>query len=70
MLKDEYQALIQKKFRNALTAEDAARLQSVREEINAIDRQRPRPDTWDVQHQKLQEELAQIRAEAEALPKA
>jgi len=69
-LMDEYRALIQKKFQRALTAEDATRLQIVREEINAIDRHRPRPDTWDVQHQKLQEELAQIRAEAEALPKS
>jgi hypothetical protein len=69
-LMDEYQALIERKFRRAHTPEDVARLQAVREEINAVDRQRSRPDTWDMQHQRIQEELAQIRAEAEALHKA
>lgn len=63
----EYRILIAKKYRRTLTAEEAVRLQAIRDEINAIDRTRSQPDTWDIQHRKLQLELAQIRAEAEAL---
>lgn len=66
----EYKALIVKKPRLKLTPKDTARLQAVREEINAHDSLRSRPDLWDKKHQILREELAQIRAEAEALTKA
>lgn len=69
VLMDEYQELIEKKFRRALTSEESDRLVAVREEINSIDRQRLRPNTWDLQCLKLRKELAQLRAEAEALPK-
>lgn len=64
----EYHALVDKKMRRTITELEAARLQEIREKIDEIDRQRPRPDIWDIQHQKLRDELAQLRAEIEALP--
>ena len=60
--------MVDKELSNTLTAAEAARFQEIRDEIDEIDRQRPRPDIWDIQHQKLRDELAQLRAEIEALP--
>ena len=66
----EYDALTDKKLRRTITPSERTRLQEVRDEIAAIDEQRLRPDTWDVQAQKLRQELAQLRAEVDALPDA
>jgi hypothetical protein len=62
----EYNTLIHKKFARTLTAEEAQRLQAVRDEMGAIDRNAP--DIRALQAQKLGEELAHIRAELDALP--
>jgi hypothetical protein len=67
---DEYRTLVKMELNGSLTPNEASRIQSVREQINAIDRQRPRPDAWDIQRAKLQEELAQLRAEIDELPEA
>jgi len=67
-LEAEYNALLHKKFARTLTAEEALRLQAVRDEMSAIDRNYP--DIRALQAQKLSEELAQIRAELDALPDA
>jgi hypothetical protein len=64
----EYNTLLQKKFARTLTAEEALRLQAVRDEMSAIDRNAP--DMQALQAQKLREELAHIRAELDALPDA
>ncbi len=69
-LMQEYHALTDEKLRRTLTAAEAVRLQEIRNEIADIDRQRPKPDTWDIQAQKLRAELAQLRAEVDALPDA
>lgn len=66
----EYRTLVKKKLDRTLTREEADRFQAIQEQIVALDNQRPRPDTWDSQAQILREELAQIRAEVEALPDA
>jgi hypothetical protein len=67
-LEAEYNALIQKKFARTLTEEEALRLQAVRDEMSAIDRNSP--DMRELQAQKLRQELAQIRTELDALPDA
>src|SRR5579871_1817422 len=68
ILEAEYNALIQKKLARMLTSEEALRLEAVRDEISAIDRNHP--DIRAIQAQTLSAELAQIRAELEALPLA
>lgn len=68
--KIEYKMLVDKKFQTSLTREETDRLEDLRAEIDAIESQRSRPDNWDIQHQKLREELEQILAEAESLPKS
>ena len=67
-LEAEYNALLHKKFARTLTEEEALRLQVVRDEMSAIDRDYP--DIGTLQAQKLSEELAQIRTELDALPDA
>jgi len=62
----EYNALLQKKFARTLTEEEALRLQAVRDEMSAIDRNSP--DIRALQAQKLREELTHIRAELDTLP--
>ncbi|HLK56966.1 MAG TPA: hypothetical protein VKU00_10395 [Chthonomonadaceae bacterium] len=69
-LLQEYHALTDKKFKSTLTVAEAERLQAIRNEIAELDKQRPRPDTWDRQAEQLRQELAQLRAEIEALPDA
>src|SRR5689334_21901434 len=64
-LEAAYNTLIQKKLDRTLTAEESLRLQTVREEISAIDQ--GYPDIRAMQAKKLSEELAQIRAELESL---
>jgi hypothetical protein len=66
----EYHALVDKKLHRTITSVERTRLQEVRNQIAAIDGQRPIPDIWDIQAQKLRQELAEIRAEVEALPDA
>ena len=65
-LEAEYNALLHKKFARTLTEAEALRLQAVRDEMAAIDRNFP--DMRALQAQKLREELAQLRAELDALP--
>lgn len=67
-LNAEYNALIDKKLARTLTVAEAARLEEVRAEIAAIDKQTP--DIREIQMAKLRAELAKIRAEIEALPDA
>jgi hypothetical protein len=62
----EYNALLQKKFARTLTEEEAQRLQAVRDEISAIDRNSL--DMRTLQAQKLREKLAHIRTELDTLP--
>jgi hypothetical protein len=69
-LRDEYKALIQQKLRRLLTEEGAARLDAVRDEINRLDRQ---TETWSAAengYHAVEQELAQVRRELEALPDA
>ena len=66
----EYRALGGRELNGLLTPDENARFGDVRARINAIDRNRPHPDTWDMQRVRLREELNQIRAEVEALPDA
>ena len=66
----EYHALTDKKLDRIITPAGSIRLQEIRCAIAETDAQQPRPDTWDIQAQKLREELAQIRAEVEVLPDA
>ncbi len=66
----EYDALTDKKLRRTITPHERIHLQEVRNQIAAIDEQRPKPDNWDIQSQKLRQELAQLRAEVDALPDA
>jgi len=70
VLLEEYRSLVKKELNGTMTLDEAVRYAAVREQINAIDCQRSRPDTWDIQRAKLREELAQIRSEVEALPDA
>ncbi len=65
-LEAAYDTLIQKKLAGTLTSEETLRLQAAREEISAIDQ--TYPDIRAQQAHKLSEELAQIRAELQALP--
>jgi hypothetical protein len=65
-LEAEYNALLHKKFARTLTEAEALRLQAVRDEMAAIDRNSP--DIRALQAQKLREELAQLHAELDALP--
>lgn len=69
-LMQEYDALTDKKLRRTITPHERIHLQEVRNQIAAIDEQRPKPDNWDIQSQKLRQELAQLRAEVDALPDA
>ncbi len=66
----EYDVLVDKKLRRTITLKELTRLQELRYQINAIDRQRPGQDVWDIQAQKLRDEIAQLRSEVEALPDA
>lgn len=69
-LRTEYQDLIVKKLHRTLTQEDAIRLDRVRYEINQLDRQSA---SWTIQKEQaafIDQELAEIRAELEALPDA
>ena len=69
-LMGEYNTLIDKKLRRTITTAERKRLQEVRNQIAAIDAERHRPDIWEVQSQKLRQELAELRAEVESLPDA
>ena len=64
----EYHALTDKKLNRTIIPAESIRLQEIRCAIAEINSRQPRPNTWDIQAQKLREELAQIRAEVEALP--
>ena len=66
----EYDALIEKKLDGTITAEERLRLKEVRAQINTLDSQRLRPDVWDIQTEKLREEIVQLRTEVESLPDA
>jgi hypothetical protein len=68
VLEAEYNCLIEKKLNRTLTSDEALRLQAVRDEISAIDQNYP--DVRAMQAHKLSAELAEIRAELEALPLA
>ena len=67
-LMQEYHALTDKKLCRAITPAESVRLQEIRCAIAEIDVRQPRPNMYDIQTQRLREELAQIRAEVEALP--
>ncbi len=69
-LMGEYRALAKKELNGTMTQEEASRFMEIQQQINTIDRQRPRPDIWDIQQGIIREELAQIRAEIEMLPNA
>src|SRR5882724_11117380 len=51
-LRDEYKALIHKKLHRSMTAEEAVRLETVRAEINRMDRQ---SESWTAQEQRAAE---------------
>jgi len=69
-LREEYKALIQQKLRRSLTAEGAARLETVRNEINQLDRQAETWSAWENRAREMEQELADVRRELEALPDA
>ena len=69
-LEAEYDALIDKKLDRTLTQEEAERLEDVRKVIAEIDRLTLKDDIRLRQLNKIEAELAQLRAELEALPDA
>jgi hypothetical protein len=69
-LREEYESLIHKKLHRTITAEEAARLEAVRAEINRIDRQSESWSQWERRAAKLDRELAELRQELESLPDA
>jgi len=68
ILEAEYNDLIEKKLNRSLTSAEELRLQGVRDEVITIDRSYA--DVRAIQSHKLSAELAEIRAELEALPLA
>ena len=69
-LMEKYQLLTDKKLRRTITEIEMKELADVRNEIAMIDAQSKKEDIWESQSLKLRQELAQIRAEVEALPEA
>ena len=69
-LREEYKVLIQKKLHRILTAEEAVRLEAVRKEINQRDRQSASWAAWESRAQEVEQKLASLRQELEALPDA
>lgn len=70
ILREEYKTLILKKMHRTLTATEAARLASVREQINQADRQSESWSAWEHRAEAVEQELADLRQELEALPDA
>jgi hypothetical protein len=69
-LRDEYEALIHKKLHRTMTAEEAARLEAVRAEINQRDRQSESWSAWEQHAAEVDREISDLRRELEALPDA
>lgn len=69
-LREEYKALIQKKLHRSLTAQEAVRLEAVREEMNQRDRQAASWTAWESRSQAVEQQLVSLRQTLEALPDA
>jgi hypothetical protein len=69
-LREEYETLIHKKLRRAMTPEEAVRLEAVRVEINRLDRQSGSWSAWERRAAGVEREVAALRQELEALPDA
>jgi hypothetical protein len=68
-LMNEYHELVTLKMRKTATHEEMDRVLQVRYIIAEYDEERMvGTDIWDVQHDKIKEELRLIREEVEALP--
>lgn len=67
-LMEKYHLLTDKKLRRTITDIEKMELADVRNEIATIDARSKKADIWQDQSLKLRQELAQIRAEVEALP--
>jgi hypothetical protein len=67
-LNDEYNALIQTQWQRALTAQEAARLEELKAEMNALDAASYPDSIWERPLTRIREQLAEIRREVEALP--
>ena len=69
-LRDEYEALLHKKLHRTMTAEETARLEVVRAEINWLDRQSESWSAWEQRAVEVDREIADLRRELQALPDA
>ncbi len=67
-LNAEYNALVSTQWQRALTEEEAARLEQIKAEINAIDAANGSARIWEQQLAALREQLAALRRDVEALP--
>jgi predicted transcriptional regulator len=69
-VRDEYQTLIAKKLHRTITPTESARLETVRDQINQIDRQSTSWSEWERRAQSVEQKLTDLRQQLEALPDA